>query len=460
MVVEARGADPGASWQQVTRRPKRSLLWANVRLGRYAPVNVSPPRTSPNEIAELNAILRDRRIRSVYQPIVDLASRRVVGYEGLARGPEGSSLESAPALLAAGRAAGRLFELDWECRFAAIEGAQRAGFPPWLRLFINIEPGSLTQKTDPTRLAQALDAVRDLTVIAEFTERALIDRTVEVIDAVEWLRSLRLGVALDDVGADMGSLALLPFICPDVVKLDMRLIRERPTGDVVAVANAVQAEVEQQGSIILAEGIETEAQLNRGLAMGARLGQGWLFGRPGAFPEEFPITNEVVNLLQRPPRAVDMTPFSLIRRIAPTRTGDPELLSSVSRYLEEQAKTIAGGAVILSCFQRGQHFGGEVRRRYQELAASAPLTAIFAVDVPTDLPPSVRGIPIAADDPLASEWVVAVIGPHFAAALIAREGAERAPRQFQFALTYQRDLVLDVGRALVRRLPRPSAQAT
>src|SRR5918996_6419330 len=131
---------------------------------------------------ELDRILQTGGVRTVYQPIVDLQTRRAVAYEALARGPAGSILESAPALFNAARAENRLFELDWAARLAAVEGAQAAGFPPSLRLFINVEPGSLTRPTDPERMKRSLSAIRNLSVVAEFTERALISRPGDLMD--------------------------------------------------------------------------------------------------------------------------------------------------------------------------------------------------------------------------------------------------------------------------------------
>jgi EAL domain-containing protein (putative c-di-GMP-specific phosphodiesterase class I) len=70
------------------------------------------PQGSSDTRHELERILQTGGVRTVYQPIVDLHTRRPVGYEALARGPAGSILESAPALFNAARAENRLFELD------------------------------------------------------------------------------------------------------------------------------------------------------------------------------------------------------------------------------------------------------------------------------------------------------------------------------------------------------------
>lgn len=74
----------------------------------------------------LSTILARRKVRSVYQPIVDLDSRAVVGYEALARGPAGTSMERPDSLFTTARSCGRLADLDEACRLSAIAGAERA----------------------------------------------------------------------------------------------------------------------------------------------------------------------------------------------------------------------------------------------------------------------------------------------------------------------------------------------
>ena len=82
----------------------------------------------------------------------------------------------------------------------------------------------------------------------------------------------------------MRSLAVLPLVEPDVIKLDLRLVQERPSTDKAAIVSAVAAEHERTGVAILAEGVETAEQLAVARALGATMGQGWLWGRPGALP--------------------------------------------------------------------------------------------------------------------------------------------------------------------------------
>jgi len=100
-----------------------------------------------------------------------------------------------------------------------------------------------------------------VTSVVELTERALAARPAELLQAVARTRERGWGIALDDVGAVPESLALLPMLRPDVIKLDLRLVQQRASADIAAVMNAVNAEAGRSGTVVLAEGLETEAHV-------------------------------------------------------------------------------------------------------------------------------------------------------------------------------------------------------
>jgi EAL domain-containing protein (putative c-di-GMP-specific phosphodiesterase class I) len=412
------------------------------------------PAVAAERSRALDDALAPGAIRSLYQPIVDLATRRPVAYEALARGPAGSPLERPDLLFAAARSAGRLGELDWTCRATALATAREAGVSTPRSLFINVEPEALGAPC-PTALADAWNAGgAALRPVLEITERALTARPAELLEAARAVRERGWGLALDDVGADTRSLALMPLLRPDVIKLDLRLVQERVGAEVAEIVNAVNAERERTGAHILAEGIETERHLQTALAMGATLGQGWLFGRPGPLPP-----GRDASGLPLPPPAPAMpaasTPYGVVRLARETRRGEKRLLLALSNQLEQQAMTLGSGAVVLSAFQSADRFTERTARRYRALAADAAFVAALGVEMDVEPAPGVRGAPVAREDPLYGEWSIAVLGPHFAGALVALDRGDEGDdmtRGFDFALTYDRDLVVAAANSLLTRV--------
>jgi len=187
---------------------------------REVEVTAVEPLVEAAEQALLEQLLAGRSVRTVFQPLVALDSGQVLGFEALARGPAGSALERPDLLFAAARRGRRLRDLDIACRAAALLAARNAGLAAPYRLFLNAEPEAL----DGWRPGPEHEQL-PLTVVLELTERALTSQPAQLLQTVARVRALGWGVALDDVGADPASLALLPLVQPDVIKLDLALGR-------------------------------------------------------------------------------------------------------------------------------------------------------------------------------------------------------------------------------------------
>lgn len=412
------------------------------------------------EIEELGGVLAASGVRTVYQPIVELASGAIVGYEALARGPVGSSLERPDRLFAAGRAAGRLTDLDWACRTAALAGAKAAGLTGPQALFINVEPAALGTTPPDAFRALADELAGRLPVVVEFTERALAVDPARLLAAAESARALGWLIAVDDIGAERASLALMPFLAPDVLKLDLSLVQQRTTLEIAEVISAVNAQAERTGAAVLAEGIETVEHATVAREMGARLGQGWLYGRPGPLPAP-----------PRPGAAFDGgqlgtliptaswqrtdTPYQLVARSRAVQRATKPLLIAMSKHLEQQARILGGPAVLAATFQHARQFSADTARRYRALAASAELVVALGEEMPAEPVPGVSGAALDPADPLVEEWSLVVVGPHFAGAVLARDLGDAGPdrdRRFDYVVTYDRELVLAAAAALLRRV--------
>ena len=421
------------------------------------------PATASDVGAEdVHDVIAGRLVEAVFQPIVDLTTSEVVGYEALARGPRGSTLESPLVLFGEAAAAGRTDELDWVCRAAACRAALGAGLPASMALFVNAEPRTIRTPCPDDLVAVIARAERRLRIVTELTERAVAADPPALLLAAQEARAAGQLVAMDDVGVDPGSLALLPFVAPDVVKLDMSLVQDGVTPVNVRVVTAVQAHAERTGARILAEGIETAEHLALARIYGATLGQGWFFGRPGPLPARSAASGPRRSAPLERARGVswsgaaDATPFEIVSQQRPVVRATKRQLLPMSRLLETQAESGPDLPVLLACFQHARHFTPATNVRYRRLAETTRLLVVIGQGLAAEPLPGVRGVSLEPADRLAPEWDVIVVGPHFAGALIARElggpTENDRDREFEVVVTHDRDLVLAAARSLLSRV--------
>lgn len=401
------------------------------------------------ECAErLEDILHSSGLRSVFQPIVDLETDRLFGYEALARGPAGTAFEDPHRLFAAARALDRLAELDAACQEMAVANAAEHAITAPLTLFINIEP-------DAASFASLPEVGRGVRGIVELTERMLTSRLPELLPAVQSARARGWGIALDDIGADTRSLALMPLLRPDVIKLDLRLVQAHPTPEIAAIAGAVGAQAERTGATVLAEGIESPQQAEYARALGATLGQGFLYGRPSSTPQNTrrPHTTPLPIHTAALPHAW-RTPFDLASAHRPVRRGTIPLLAAISRELERQAAINSGTSLLISSFPDADHGTSHMDEPFERLASELAFAAVLAVGMPPQPAPGLHGVNIREDDPVNGTWNVIVVSAHYASMLATKRspGPSSAPREFDFVFTYERDLILECAQALILRI--------
>ena len=276
---------------------------------------------------------------------------------------------SAPdSLFAAARTAGCLAELDEACRRAAFSGAVSQGLLAPLTLFVNVEPEVLDAAPLDDLLDIAKEASGELRIVIEITERSLATRPAELLRTMKRVREIGWGIALDDVGAEEASLAFMPLLRPDVVKLDLRLVQDRPGPEVAEIMNAVNAYAERTGALLLAEGIETPAHRDFAQSLGAELGQGWLFGRP----VEQPSACSVGKLKLPAHEFVDtsyggeLSPFECLPDGATLRVSTKGLLIELSKQLEREAIRLGPTCVVTAAFQEARHFTVATRTPLRE----------------------------------------------------------------------------------------------
>lgn len=214
-----------------------------------------------------------------FQPIVDIRNSKVLSYEALVRGPKN---ESAASVLGA-ITEGNRYELDQLFRLNAISMASQLGIECCLNL--NLMSGSLEASDCPitTTLMSAKDHhLRAEQIVLEFTETEIAADLVQFTENVNRYRSFGVKVAIDDFGAGYSGLNLLAEFQPDLIKLDMSLIRSIDSrGPRQAIVRGICCTCNDLGIEIIAEGVESVAEYGWCVDEGIELFQGYLFARPG-----------------------------------------------------------------------------------------------------------------------------------------------------------------------------------
>jgi blue light- and temperature-responsive anti-repressor len=213
-----------------------------------------------------------------FQPIVDIESQKVFAYEALVRG---RSNEPAGAVFAAIQPS-QLHVFDRAARIQAIGLAASLGLTTGLSL--NFLPRSL--ETLPDAISSTIDAVRkaglsERKMYLEVTEGELIRDLAGFATAINQYRASGIHLVIDDFGAGHSGLNLLADFQPDVIKVDIHLVRNIDgRGPRQAIVRAVIQACDDLGIEVIAEGVETEPEYRWFKRAGVRLFQGYLFGRP------------------------------------------------------------------------------------------------------------------------------------------------------------------------------------
>lgn len=237
---------------------------------------------------KVQELIMKEDIRTIFQPIISFKDKEIIGYEALSRGPEGTEYENPYLLFDAAAEADLLFELDRLCRKKALLNAR--SISPRHRLFINCLPSAVL---DPDfRDAYLKSFLEELkitpaNIVLEVTEREAIENYELFKEAVSYYSGLGFAIAVDDTGAGYSSLETVVELKPDFIKLDISIVRDIDKNILKQeLIKAIMALSKEMNSTVIAEGVETEEELNTLREIGIDFGQGFLFARPGLpFPE-------------------------------------------------------------------------------------------------------------------------------------------------------------------------------
>jgi EAL domain-containing protein (putative c-di-GMP-specific phosphodiesterase class I) len=233
----------------------------------------------------LKRILHGQRLRTVYQPIVDLTQHRTIGFEALTRVPE-SYFQTPDILFRAAHDNGALWKLERMSRHQALSTLPSIDADQML--FLNIEPDSfhdpeLTSERFKQRLERAgLSAGQ---VVLELTEHVQIKDFAALRSRLTEYRKNGFRLAMDDVGAGHSGLQAIIELAPDFIKVDMSLVRDIDKHLIKQeMMSMIQSFADRTGCTLIAEGVERPEELASLTASGVRCAQGFLLAHPESRP--------------------------------------------------------------------------------------------------------------------------------------------------------------------------------
>ena len=282
---------PSTEAHYLYRNADAALYWCK-RHGRTAVVAFDPGRhgaaSDDRSVAELSTavgtILATRALRPVYQPIFSMTTGEPIGFEGLVRPTDGAPFPDASALFAAAEAADRTVELDLVCLEIVAAGVELTDADTYIS--VNLSPRTLeSAQFHPGELKGIFhrNGIPLERVVLELTEREKVEDLQQLRKNVEACRRAGMRLAADDVGAGNAGLRLLNEISFDIVKIDLSLVQGGTMHDPShGVLRALQELAKQWRVSIVAEGVETAAQLAVVRSLGISAAQGYLLARPAA----------------------------------------------------------------------------------------------------------------------------------------------------------------------------------
>jgi PAS domain S-box-containing protein len=299
--------EPGSSWSGVTvacRHRNGAPVWMEVSgksrpdrdgtgihfegTSRLLPTPTVRTLLTQRITERIDSTVHGGTILTAFQPIHELTTGKITGVEALARFPSDD-----------GRSPDHWFSeafsvgLGGELEFAALEAAllKSVKLPPHLYVALNLSPETCIDPLLPEFLEQSGLAIDRM--VLELTERLAVDEYAPLLASLEPLRRRGLRIAVDDAGSGFSSMRHILHLRPDIIKLDRSLIAgiDSDQGQ-RALGAAMVGFATQIDAGIVAEGIETQAELNAVVELGMTSGQGYFLGRPTIHPADWATWNE------------------------------------------------------------------------------------------------------------------------------------------------------------------------
>lgn len=228
---------------------------------------------------KLTKIISQRQIKTLFQPILNLDSGQIVGYEAFSRGPVNSPLHKPFKLFATAQQYNKLFELEQICYEKALINFEQFKKHNNYKLFVNITPQTIQNKSFKLNTNQP--TLKKENIIIELTKQTAINNPQKIKLALDNFQNSGYKIALDDIGIGYSGLQFIVSLSYNFIKLDPVLVKKIDQNPAKKnLINSITKLADKINAKIIAEGIEQKEELNLLTNLGVDYGQGYLFASP------------------------------------------------------------------------------------------------------------------------------------------------------------------------------------
>ena len=250
----------------------------------------------------LNYIISEKKIRTVFQPIISLRDGQILGHEALSRITCESEIENPEMMFIVAEECNRVWDLELLCRTTALEAAYKFMIPPYSKkLFINVNPNVMYDynfRKGFTKKFLEQYKILPQNVTFEITVRNVVKDIDSFKTTINHYKRQNYNIAIDDTGAGYSGLNLISEVGPNYIKLDMKLIRDIDSDRLkYAIVKGMVEFSKASNTFLIAEGIETYGELDTLVNLGVQYGQGYLVQKP--CEEIKSISNEFLENLRK-----------------------------------------------------------------------------------------------------------------------------------------------------------------
>ncbi|MGQ0710584.1 MAG: EAL domain-containing protein [Rhodoferax sp.] len=353
---------------------------------------LSPPAVAADagECRSVREVLARGALSAVFQPIVSLGDAVVHAHEGLIRGPALTRFHSPEVLLQAAAAENCLHVFEVECVKTVLAQWRLQRQPG--RLFVNLSASTLVYLLRARGSRALLDflaecAMAPRNLVLELTEHERVTDMAAFAEVAAQVHATGVALALDDFGDGRSSLRLWSQIKPEVVKIDKYFARDISVhADKLKTLQALQQLAEVFDSTLVAEGIETEADLRVLRDLGLPLGQGYFLGRPQVCPLEQPNAATLALLRDRRvavmPQSARQHPRGTLRHLAYLAApglgrdaNNDTVARAFAQAPELHALPVLDGARPVGIINRVRFMNEYTKLYYREVWGRKPCTA-------------------------------------------------------------------------------------